>query len=135
MNKSRELARLLLHKAAEDEFVMRALLEEKDAPEAPIGFHAQQAVEKAIKAVLAHRKITYPRTHDVSYLLRLLDKHGVPQPPEAARLVALGPYAAELRYGEPLLGAAEGPSLDRKWVAACVEATRAWAEKLIQPPA
>jgi HEPN domain-containing protein len=135
MNKSPELARLLLHKAADDEFVMRALLEDDDAPEGPIGFHAQQAVEKAVKAVLAHRNITYPRTHDLSYLLRLLDKHGVPQPPEAARLLVLGPYAAELRYGETLLGAGQRPPLDRKWAAACVETTRAWAEKLIQPPA
>lgn len=34
-----------------------------------ICFHAQQAVEKLLKAVLAYKKIEIPRTHDLKILL------------------------------------------------------------------
>ena len=30
-----------------------------------IGFHAQQAVEKLLRAVLANRNVEYPRVHDI----------------------------------------------------------------------
>lgn len=40
------------------------------------GFHAQQAVEKALKAWCAHRAITYPLTHDLSELFSLLREEG-----------------------------------------------------------
>ena len=38
------------------------------------GFHAQQTVEKALKAWLSQLKIEYPKTHDISFLLKLLEK-------------------------------------------------------------
>ena len=34
-----------------------------------VGYHAQQAVEKAIKAVLVLCGIDFPRTHDLDFLL------------------------------------------------------------------
>ena len=37
-------------------------------------FHAQQAAEKAIKAVLLARRIVMPRTHDLDFLLGQLPK-------------------------------------------------------------
>jgi len=36
-----------------------------------ICFHAQQAVEKFLKAFLVHKNIDFPRTHDVDMLLSL----------------------------------------------------------------
>ena len=33
-------------------------------------FHAQQAAEKAIKAVLLHEGIAFPRTHDLTELVK-----------------------------------------------------------------
>jgi len=42
-------------------------------------FHAQQAAEKALKAVLVHHGITAPRSHDMAYLMEMLpDKVRVP---------------------------------------------------------
>jgi HEPN domain-containing protein len=35
-------------------------------------FDAQQAAEKSIKAVLVHRQIDFPRTHNIRALLELL---------------------------------------------------------------
>jgi len=35
-------------------------------------FHAQQAVEKYLKALLVRQQIEFPKTHDIEKLLRLL---------------------------------------------------------------
>lgn len=39
------------------------------------GFHAQQAAEKALKAWLSVLDVEYPRTHDLTMLLALLEAH------------------------------------------------------------
>ena len=39
-------------------------------------FHAQQAAEKAIKAVMILRGIEFPYTHDLSRLLTMLESSG-----------------------------------------------------------
>ena len=43
---------LLLDKAAQDEYVLDKLLSDPDAPVEVFGFHAQQAAEKLLKAIL-----------------------------------------------------------------------------------
>ena len=61
-------------------------------------FDAQQAAEKAIKAVMLSRGRTFPYTHDIADLLTLLEKHGeiIPEPiREAGRLTR---YAVGTRY-------------------------------------
>lgn len=40
------------------------------------GFHAQQAIEKALKAWLSARGVEFPLTHELTRLLNLLDKQG-----------------------------------------------------------
>jgi hypothetical protein len=40
-------------------------------------FHAQQAAEKAIKAVLLKHQIRFPRTHDLAALIALIEGHSV----------------------------------------------------------
>jgi HEPN domain-containing protein len=45
-------------------------------------FDAQQAAEKAIKAVLVHRRIRFPRTHAIADLLSLAAENGVQIPPD-----------------------------------------------------
>lgn len=64
----REVAQLLLQKAREDLSAAQALIATEDQADHVIGFHLQQAVEKALKAVLADRAIEIPRTHDLAYL-------------------------------------------------------------------
>ncbi|MEW6532029.1 MAG: HEPN domain-containing protein [Thermodesulfobacteriota bacterium] len=77
------LARL----AAGDEFVRRE----------QICFHAQQAVEKAIKALLLSRGIEFPLTHDIEELLELVEE-GLALPRDVAEVGHLTPYAVETRY-------------------------------------
>ena len=61
-------------------------------------FHAQQAAEKALKAVLASREIDFPYTHDIGELVSTLEQNGVEcaaVSPEANRLTR---YAVLTRY-------------------------------------
>jgi HEPN domain-containing protein len=44
----------------------------KAAPMETICFHAQQCVEKYLKAVLVHKRIPVPKTHNVQTLMRML---------------------------------------------------------------
>ncbi len=49
MMRSRELAELLLRKAAQDEFTLKKLSPDPASPDEVLGFHAQQAIEKMLK--------------------------------------------------------------------------------------
>jgi HEPN domain-containing protein len=62
------------------------------------GFHAQQVVEKLIKALLSYRQIGYPMTHRLRELGDLAERAGVPLDVKFESLLDLTPYAAELRY-------------------------------------
>ena len=132
MNMSLDHARLLLGKACEDEYVLERLVDDAQAPDAVIGFHSQQATEKLLKAALTSRGIPYGRTHDLDHLLDLLRDSEIPEPPDAAELAALSPYAVEFRYGRLPPEAGTTPTLDRTWARDCVRRTRAWAESLIR---
>ena len=61
-------------------------------------FHAQQAAEKGLKAVLLHRKIEFPFIHDIEALLEIMTQSGLVVPPDVAEAGALTPYAVEARY-------------------------------------
>lgn len=61
-------------------------------------FNAQQAVEKAIKALLIHLKVRFPRTHNLVELLTLLEKAGRVVPSEIKESGILSDYAVESRY-------------------------------------
>ena len=118
-----DLARLLMEKAAGDERILLRLIDEDDIPDDGLGFHAQQAVEKMIKAVLAHNAVSYERTHNIAYLLTLLDSASIPKPDDAVNLPNLSPWAAELRY-------ARRPEAvpDRAEMRFLVEQTKVWAK-------
>ena len=130
MNRLREYARVLLGKARDDQYVLARLVDDADAPPWTLGFHAQQAVEKAIKAVLSAGDVEYPKTHDIQRLLGLASSAGLPLPPQAAQLPLLTPFGAALRYDEvPEMEG--GKPLDRAWALALVRSTIAWAESFV----
>ena len=83
--------------------MVRRLLEDADAPFWVLGFHAQQAVEKALKAVLSGAGQAYPRTHNLVMLVELLRGAGVELPPDADALGDLTPYGVVLRYEDMLV--------------------------------
>jgi HEPN domain-containing protein len=63
-----------------------------------ICFHAQQAAEKAFKAVLLYRKVDFPLTHDIEELMDIFDKAGILLPSDFQNAGTLTPYAVETRY-------------------------------------
>jgi HEPN domain-containing protein len=64
-----------------------------------VGFHAQQCVEKYLKALLALHQIDFPWKHDLGPLIELLREAGLlPGAIDADALEDLTPYAVELRY-------------------------------------
>ncbi len=123
---SGDLARLLARKAASDEAILTKLLDDPEVPDDVLGFHAQQAVEKLLKAVLAARGASVERTHSVAYLLALLADLDVAEPPRAEELHSLTPWATEFRYEEVF-----GAELDRVRARELVAAIRVWADEAI----
>jgi len=77
---------------------MRALAAPKAADIETFGFHAQQAVEKALKGWLAAKGVLYPRIHDLDRLLDLLREEGAVVPPEFDALGALTDFGVAFRY-------------------------------------
>ncbi len=61
-------------------------------------FDAQQAAEKAIKAVLIQLNIKFPYTHDIARLLLLVEQAGENIPPAIKEAVILSDYAVQTRY-------------------------------------
>lgn len=91
-------ARALLDAAERDYSALRGMRDPAVFADEIFGFHAEQAVEKLLKALLALLGQTYPATHDLARLVDMLKAHDV----EAARfdaLVEYTPYAVQFRYG------------------------------------
>jgi HEPN domain-containing protein len=60
-------------------------------------FEAQQAAEKALKALLIYLSGDYPRVHSFTLLLERLEQHAaVPEP--IREVVELSDYAVQIRY-------------------------------------
>jgi HEPN domain-containing protein len=122
-----DLAEQLLRRAADDEAAAKALLSVKSVTDAIVAQHAQQGVEKAIKATLASQDIEFPFIHDIAGLMILCTNAGIQVPEQLRDADQLTPYAGALRYGE------EGIDLvDRNtalsWVTTAVE----WARGVIE---
>ena len=67
-------------------------------------FDAQQAAEKAIKALLLHRGIAFPYVHDLAELVTVLQQGGENVPTAVSEAARLTRFAVESRY--PGLGEA-----------------------------
>jgi HEPN domain-containing protein len=70
----------------------------KDVLPELVCFHAQQAVEKSLKAVLLHHNIRFPLVHDLETLVEIAQHKGLTLPAWADKVADLTPYAVETRY-------------------------------------
>ena len=61
-------------------------------------FDAQQAVEKALKSLCVIYEIVFPKTHDIAYLIELLEEKNVTVPVDVQNGKILTGYAVETRY-------------------------------------
>ena len=78
--------------------LVQAGMRAKDVCLEDLCFQAQQAVEKALKALLISRDCRFPHTHDLATLLHLIETSGETVPVEVRRVVRLTDYAVETRY-------------------------------------
>lgn len=96
-----EMAREFLRKAENDLTTARAVLQMEDGPTDTPAFHAQQAAEKGLKAILTFRQIDAPYTHDLGSLLDLVPEGSEQRAllsPRRAGLEAISKYGVETRY-------------------------------------
>ena len=124
-----EQAERLRRKAEEDAEAMRILMDASSSSDEIIGFHAQQAGEKLLKALLSHRHVAFRKTHDLTELIYLLIADGISVPPEIAEVRRLGPYATEFRYEDIPVGATK--PFDPAWTAECVRKMKVWVNRLL----
>lgn len=63
-----------------------------------VGFHAQQAAEKCIKAFLVRHQIEFPKTHDIAVLRELVAQVDRRTTERLAAAEVLTPYGVTFRY-------------------------------------
>jgi HEPN domain-containing protein len=121
-----EVADLYLRKAASDRSAARSLARDADQHDDVVGFHAQQAVEKSLKAVLAARSSEIPRTHDLDLLTRLAAPGPGELPNELGGAKELSPWTVATRYDD--IDAA----LDRGAALEVAENSLIWARERVE---
>lgn len=115
--------KMLFERAEEDRRVLMHILFVSDISLSSSCFHAQQAVEKYIKAVLSKNNIEFPFTHDLEELARLYDGE---LPVSGEQLKKLNPFAVKARYDQiPEVNAT------REEVKEIVELVADWCKKQI----
>ena len=121
-----EEAERLLRLARRDQAAMQALLGAPGVPLALAFFHAQQAAEKALKAVMCLQALAFRRRHDLEELAGQLADVGCPPSVSESELRPLTPYAVEYRYDD------EAPELlTSNQAQTIVEALLTWADAQI----
>lgn len=92
-----EHAESILEAAQRDLRALRAMDDAIAFSDEIVGFHAQQAVEKALKAWLAYLGVPFPKTHDIQRLIDLLRENGIPTEGMES-FVDLNAFAVQYRY-------------------------------------
>lgn len=126
MTPALEEALRMLRLADADLAAFNVLHASPDVASEVAGFHAQQAIEKCLKAVLFARGISFRRTHDLIELADLLGDSNSGLPLTLDQLALLNPYAVTLRYDDlevHTLSADEAGDLARQ--------TRIWAGQVV----
>jgi hypothetical protein len=125
-----DLALVFLNKAAQDETVLAKLVDDPEISDEVVGFHAQQASEKLLKALLTNVDVEAERTHNLARLIRAVENAGFALPGQLKRLDALTPVAVELRYG--IFPSDMQMSIGRPEMFALVRQLRKWVEKRVK---
>lgn len=93
-----ELVKQWLDKAADDVGLAEHLVSENTSFFTAVGFHAQQAAEKYLKAFLVHHQMEFPKTHDLAKLLDLVAPVDSDLAGSLRDITELSPYGVEFRY-------------------------------------
>ncbi|MBI5251050.1 MAG: HEPN domain-containing protein [Desulfomonile tiedjei] len=124
----REDAERMLTLAKVDLKAIRNMPDPEAFEDSVFGFHAQQAVEKALKAWLTLRGIPYPKTHDLRLLLNLLEGTAQEDCQRFESLVDLTDFAVQFRYDFPT----PAHGLDRCSIISEAQSVIGHVERLLQ---
>ena len=116
MNVPTEVPLAWLQRARSDLQLGRAALNTRGVLPEDAAFHAQQCAEKALKALLLHHEVAFPKTHNIEVLLDLLKAQGLNIPKGVDESFELSEYAVQTRYPgewEPVTKAEARKSIDR----------------------
>jgi HEPN domain-containing protein len=108
-----------LAKSEEDLFVSGLILNAEMTSYDTAGFHAQQAAEKALKALLVRHQVDFRHTHEIRELLALAEPVAPGIHAHLAAADTLTPYAVSARYP------GRQPPLDKGEAVSQVEVARA----------
>ena len=122
-----QLAAILARKATEDAVALSEFEGNLNIADSILGFHAQQALEKWLKAVLADKGIDFEYTHDLRRLIELVEELGITFPFVTGEIVMYTEFAVPLRY-EDLLDA---EPFDRGAAVTLIHEVEAWARGLL----
>lgn len=98
MNAPTDVVLAWLQRARSDLQLGRAALRARGVMPEDACFHAQQCAEKALKALLLHLEIAFPKTHAIEVLLDLLKVQGMNIPSGVDEAFELSEYAVQTRY-------------------------------------
>ena len=124
-----KLIATLMRKARADYGVLIKLGSENDEYDLVFGFHAQQAIEKALKAVIAASGLEFPLTHNISVLLDIINKAKLGNTPAVSEPGLLTVFAVEYRYEEYDEPA---PKVKRADLTKEVERVITWADEIVK---
>ena len=128
--RQQELARLLLQKARQDLILVVNVVNSEAVADEIIGFHIQQAIEKAIKSTLTRLGRQYEFTHDLAILYKQAENSGLTLPASIDTIEELTAFAVQFRY----LLYQEEQDFDRKAGLALAEKFVEWADAIIELP-
>jgi len=116
-----------MQRAEEDWLLARSALRRKVPLIYGTTFHAQQYVEKYLKALLLSCRQAFPRTHDLIALHDLCMRNSISVPVDQDKLERLAAYTVQVRYP------GEEPTLDEaREVVQIAQEVRRWARAALR---
>ena len=126
MQPALEEALRLLRLAHRDATTFALLNPLAQASMAALGFHAQQAVEKALKAVCTINRLEIRRTHDLAALAESISSVGESLPITVDEFRSLNPFAVEFRYDDEMQS-----NLSRQELDSLLNSVLKWADRAL----
>jgi HEPN domain-containing protein len=99
-----------------------------DALYETLAYHAQQSVEKSLKAILIYSGVQFPYTHNIARLITAIQDAGVSWPKDLDKAAELTEYAVELRYPSAVHAVTKN---DQREAVEIAKKVLSWAENII----
>jgi HEPN domain-containing protein len=96
--KNESLVRIWLKRAKSNLQIAKAGKVFEDILYEDLCFDCEQAVEKALKALLVSIDVSFPRTHSISHLIELIEENNIQVPNKIMDSISLTAYAVSTRY-------------------------------------